>query len=83
MTASCSAARWRTRSAHHAPIGTPTHSRLGVDVCVWSTGYLRRGRPSTGCFEEGKGSELRRRLMARTLAPALPESVVTTALRLE
>lgn len=67
----------------HMLIGVPTHSRFGLMRAVWATGELRRGLPSDWMFSKEEGSELRRRLLARTLAPALPESVVASALPLD
>ncbi len=67
----------------HMLIGTSAHSQLGLMRPVWASSELRRGLPLDWMFSRKEGSELRRRLMARTLAPALPESVVTSAFRLE
>jgi hypothetical protein len=62
----------------HMLIGAPTHSRFGLMRAVWATGELRRGLPSDWLFSKQEGPELRRRLAARTVAPALPESVVAS-----
>ncbi len=50
---------------------------------VWASGELRRDMPLDWVFSRSEGSELRRRLMARTLAPAPPESVMVSAFQLE
>jgi hypothetical protein len=63
----------------HMLIGAPTHSRFGLMRAVWATGELRRGLPSDWLFSKQEGPELRRRLAARTVAPALPEPVVASA----
>ena len=66
----------------HMLIGTPAHSRFGLMRAVWASSELRRGMPLDWVFSPKEGSELRRRLMARTSAPAVPEPVVASALRL-
>ena len=65
----------------HMLIGTPGHARFGLMRAVWASSELRRGLPFDWVFSRSEGSELRRRLMARTLAPVLPESVMVSAFR--
>jgi hypothetical protein len=67
----------------HMLIGTPSHARFGLMRAVWASGELRRGRPLDWMFSPKEGSELRRRLTARTTAPTVPESLVASALWLE
>jgi hypothetical protein len=66
----------------HMLIGTPAHARFGLMRAVWASGELRRDLSLDWVFSRSEGSELRRRLMTRMLAPA-PESVMVSALQLE
>jgi len=63
----------------HMLIGTPSHARFGLMRAVWASGELRRGMPLDWMFSPKEASELRRRLIARSSAPAVPESVVASA----
>jgi hypothetical protein len=67
----------------HMLIGTSSHARFGLMRAVWASGELRRDMPLDWMFSSKEGSELRRRLTARTAAPTVPESVVASALCLE
>ena len=60
----------------HMLLGTSSHSRVGLMRAVWVTGELRRDLPSDWMFSGKEAAELRRRVIARTSAPATPASVV-------
>ena len=64
-------------------LGTTNHAKFGLMRAAWKTDELRREMPLDWVFSAEQGAELRRRLIARTSAPAVPESVVASALRLE
>ena len=65
----------------HMLIGTSAHARFGLMRAVWASGELRRGMPLDWVFSAKEGAELRRRLDARTSAPAVrsPGGVRTAA----
>jgi len=65
----------------HMLIGTPGHSRFGLMRAVWASSELRRGLPFDWVFSRSEASELRRRLMARTLALVPPEPVMVSAVQ--